>query len=192
LPKIKFDFLSLWMTALVFFDGSGTALATITAALAHELGHITVIGLNGIGIREIGVTPYGFEIVQKRPCKSFFEQISVSLAGCAFNFILGIALYGCGGFCAKIAFASITLGLLNIMPIACLDGGEAFEALLSCFLLPDTAFRICRIISFVTLFLLWLPAVYIFMFSGYNYSLFIICVWLFGKLFAPFRIKNGL
>ena len=191
MPKIKFDFFSFWMTVLVFFDGSGTAFATILAALVHELGHIAVISLNGIGIREISVMPYGFEILQKRPCKTFFEEISVSIAGCVFNFALGIALEGCGGFGAKLAFASITLGLLNIMPISCLDGGEALEALLGCFLLPDTAFRICRVISFITLFLLWLPAVYIFMFSGYNYSLFIICVWLFGKLFAPYRIKNN-
>ena len=190
MPKIKVDFLSLWMTALVFFDGSGEAAVTLIAALLHEFGHIGVMWLSDLGIREIGITPYGFEIQTKRGYSSFLEEISVSLAGCAVNFIFALLFYRFGGVWERFSLASISLGILNILPITCLDGGEALEAALCLKLLPDTAERICRVVSLVMLFLLWLPAVYIFMFSGYNYSLFILCVWLFGKLFASSRIRR--
>lgn len=187
MPKIRFDILSLWMTVLVFLDGSGDTLVTLIAAFLHELGHIAVMRMNRVDIREIGITPYGFEIVTARRYKSFFEEISVLIAGCAVNFLSAVIFFRCGGLWQRFAVASATLGILNIMPVSCLDGGEALEALLNYFMLPDKANRICRSVSFVVLVSIWIPAVYIFMFSGENYSLFILCVWLFGKLFAPSR-----
>ncbi|MBE6610801.1 MAG: hypothetical protein E7634_09055 [Ruminococcaceae bacterium] len=190
MPKIRFDLLSLWMTVLVFWDGSGDTAVTLIAAFLHEMGHVAVMYMNGVGIREIGITPYGFEIVAARQYRSFFEEISVSLAGCAVNFLSAVMLYGFGGILQRLAIASAALGILNIMPISCLDGGVTLNSMLCLGMLPDKADAICRIISFVTLFCIWIPAVYVFMFSGANYSLFVLCVWLFGKLFAPSRFKS--
>ena len=151
MPKIRFDFLSLWMTVVVCLDGSGDTLVTRCAAFLHELGHIAVMRINRVDIREIGITPYGFEIVPARRYRSFLAEISISLAGCAVNFLLAVLFFRCGGIWQRFAIASATLGILNIMPVSCLDGGEALETLLNFFMLPDKANMICRGISFVVL-----------------------------------------
>ena len=184
MPKIRFPLITLIFFAASFFDVSGESLATFIAAMLHEIGHVAVMLRQGIGLRDITVTPYGLEINKKRDYKSFPEEISVTLAGSLVNLICFAALYGYGGFLRLLAEASLMLGLLNLMPVLCLDGGEALFALLSLFYLPDKAERICRRVSFIALVTMWIPAVYVFMFSGCNYSLFIMCLWLFAKIFC--------
>ncbi len=183
MPKIKFSLLGAVLFVMAFADRSGESMLTLAAAALHEVGHMIMLVLLGLGIRRIAVTPLGLEIDTKRGYRSFFEEITVSLAGCAVNFITFALLNGRGGAAELLADASLLLGILNIMPVRCLDGGEALLAGLSLVCLPDKAERICRRVSFLTLFLLWIPAAYIFLMSGYNYSLFIMCLWLFGKLF---------
>lgn len=183
MPKIKFSLLSLVLFILSFADKSGESMLTLAAAALHEIGHIIMLLLLGIGIKRIAVTPLGLEIDAKRGYRSFTEEITVSLAGCAVNFITFALLCGRGGAARLLAESSLLLGILNIMPVRCLDGGEALLAGVSLVCLPDKAEKICRAVSFVTLFLLWIPAAYIFLMSGYNYSLFMMCIWLFGKLF---------
>ena len=184
MPKIKFPLITLIFFASSFFDVSGEALATFIAAILHEAGHVAVMIRRGIGLRDITVTPYGLEINKKRDYKGFAEEISVSLAGSAVNVIFYIIFMGRGGFYLLLAEASLMLGALNLMPILCLDGGEALYALLSLFYLPDKVDRICKRVSLITLIVIWIPAVYVFMYSGCNYSLFIMCIWLFAKIFC--------
>lgn len=184
MPKIKLPVITIIFLLTSLFDPSGESLATVVAAVLHEAGHISVMLFFGIGLRDITVTPYGLEINKRRDFNSFFEEIAVSLAGCAINLLTFLLLFRFGGFALLLARASLTLCLLNLLPILCLDGGTALSAAVSLFCLPDTAERVCRSVSFVTLVAVWIPAAYIFMASGYNYSLFIMCLWLFGKIFC--------
>ncbi len=166
-----------------FADGSGESLMTLFSALLHELGHIGVMLALGIGIRGLTVTPLGFEIDPKREYKNFYEEIAVSLAGCAVNFLTFFIFCGGNGMLGLMADTSLLLGIINIMPVRCLDGGEALNAFLNIFLLPDKAECLGRLVSFITLLFIWIPAVYIFLATGYNYSLFIMSVWLFCRIF---------
>lgn len=184
MPKIKFPVVTLIFFITSVFDPSGESSATVLAAALHEIGHISVMLMQGIGLRDITVTPYGLEINKKRDYRSFFEEISVSLSGPIVNFLTFGIFFRWSGFMLLLAEASLTLGVLNLLPVLCLDGGTALNAALSLFLLPDKADRICRRVSFVTLIVIWIPAAYVFMYSGCNYSLFIMCVWLFGKIFC--------
>ncbi len=184
MPKIKFPIITLVFFVLAAFEPSGESLATVLAAVLHELGHISVMLMQGIGLRDITVTPYGLEINKKRDYKSFFEEISVSLSGPLVNLLTFFLFGGQSGFLLLLSEASLLLGILNLMPVLCLDGGAALNAALSLFCLPDRSEKICRRVSFITLIVMWIPAAYIFMFSGCNYSLFIMCIWLFGKIFC--------
>ncbi len=184
MPKIKISLTSLLLIPAVIFDPSGTILATVLAALTHELGHLAVIYFVGIGTKEISVTPYGLEIATKRSYKSFGEEIAVNCAGCLINFLCFFAFSSVAGYAVSFAHASLTLGILNALPVLSLDGGEVLHAFLSSFLPFKKAERASRAISFVTLVIMWCIAVYIFMFSGYNYSLFIMSVWLFCKIYC--------
>ena len=82
------------------------------------------------------------------------------------------------------AYACLVLGILNALPILSLDGGEVLFSFLSSFSEHRTAVRISRAVSFFTLVCMWTLAAYIFLFSGYNYSLFIMAVWLFAKIYC--------
>ena len=184
MPRIHVPIISILFFMTAFLDPSGETALTLIAALLHELGHVSLILLFGTGIRRIRVLPYGFEIQTRREYKSFSEEIAVTLAGCAVNLITYAVLRSFDGYLGIMANASLALGILNAIPVTGLDGGGALMSALSYFALPDKAEKICRRVSFVFLVLLWIPAAYIFLTTGYNYSLFMMCVWLFCKVFC--------
>lgn len=184
MPSINVSLSTLLIIPIVILDPSGEIAATVLSALFHELGHLSVIRLCGIGIKTIRVTPYGLEIEARRKYRSFFEEIAVNCSGCAVNFMFFMLFHGKGVFLENIAASSLILGILNALPIISLDGGEALRALLSL----GTSFRVAEktsyAISFITLTLVWSLAAYIFFFTGYNYSLFIMSLWLFGRIYC--------
>lgn len=184
MPKIKISILSLIVIPIVLLDPQGELAATVIAAFIHELGHLAVILLCGLGVTELGVTPYGLEIITARRYRSFIEELAVYCAGCTVNFITFFLLSPYGGFAFSLARASLLLGTLNALPVVTLDGGESLHALLSILLPFRLAERISHLLSFITLVIMWTFAAYIFLFSGYNYSLFIMSVWLFGKIYC--------
>lgn len=182
--KIHIPVISILFFITAFLDGSGETALTLLAAFLHELGHLLAIFLFGVGVRQIRVLPYGFEIQTCRQYRSFFEEMTVTLAGCAVNLVTYAFFHRFNGYPRMLANASLALGILNAMPVIGLDGGGALMSLISYFALPDRAEKICRRVSFVFLILLWIPAAYIFLATGYNYSLFVMCVWLFCKVFC--------
>ena len=185
MPSLKISLSTLLIIPLVLADPSGGLLATLIAASLHELGHLGATALLGIGVRSICVTPYGLEITAKRRYGSFFEEITVISAGCFINLIAFLSLSRLDGLYLDIAYSSLVLGILNALPIIGLDGGEAVRSAMSRVLRYRTAERLSLSLSFITLLFTWSLSAYIFMFSGYNYSLFIMCIWLFFRTFCP-------
>lgn len=184
MPKISISLSAIILLPAVIFDPSGQLTSTVIAALLHEAGHIALICLTGAGVKHIRVTPYGLEIQTVRSYRDLTQELAVSLAGCAVNLAFFLFLLPYGGFCASLASSCAVLGVLNALPVSGLDGGEALFAFISRYSDYSRTKRICRYVSFATLVLLWTLAVYIFLFSGYNYSLFIMTVWLFAKLYC--------
>lgn len=184
MPKIKLSPLNLILIPIVMLDPSGEIAATVIAAVLHELGHLAVILICRIGVKEITVTPYGLEILTCRKYRSFIEEIAVNSAGCTVNFATYLLLSGKVGFAAYIASSSVILGALNVLPVLSLDGGETLRAIFELFFSFRVSEKLSRFISFLTILMLWCCAAYIFLFSGYNYSLFVMSVWLFGKIYC--------
>ena len=192
LPKFMISIPSIFFwVAVATFDRTMQTAAALTAALLHETGHIAVIRLCGMHITGLTVLPYGVEMTtDRRPC-SFYEDLAVNAAGCAVNLTtalpfhaLGSVIHGeTGEFLLLLSASSVALGILNAFPIISLDGGCVLEAVLSLIRPPQRVYGILRCISFVFLLLLWIAATYVFMFSGYNYSLFAMSVWLFARIF---------
>ena len=185
LPSVLF-----WIS-VAMFDRSMQTAAALTAALLHELGHIAVIKLCGMRLTSLTVLPYGIEMTtDRRPC-SFYEDLAVNAAGCAVNLIsaplfqaLGSVIHGeLGEFFLLLSASSVALGILNAFPIISLDGGCVLESVLALLIPPQKVYGIVRAISFIFLILLWIFATYVFMFSGYNYSLFAMALWLFSRIF---------
>ncbi len=183
MPKIKISPISLLIIPLVISDPGGQIATTVMSAAIHEIGHLLTIVLCGVGFSCLNITPYGLEITTSRPYRNFYEEIAVNASGCAVNFLCYFLFRDVNSLIG-FANASLVLGTLNALPVLSLDGGEVVFSALSVFLPYRSACRISRLISFVTLLCMWTLAAYIFLFSGYNYSLFIMTVWLFGKIYC--------
>ena len=192
---ISLPALAFWLGVLLL-DRTQASLAALLCALLHEGGHLLAMSLCGISVTDLTVLPYGLEMRPSRHPHSFSEDLWIQSAGCAVN-LLSIPLFLGAAyaldavipavfthFLRLCAASSLPLGVLNMLPILSLDGGAVLEALLSMRLSLARTDAIMRAISFVALLLLWVLAVYVFLFSAYNYSLFAMCLWLFARIFC--------
>ncbi|MBQ8551190.1 MAG: site-2 protease family protein [Clostridia bacterium] len=170
---------------LILLDGSMLALLPLLAALCHELGHLAVMLALGVPVREIELTLFGAEIRTPPLTTRTAGTVAVYAAGAAANLLSAavIFLIPNRSFEAEFfAVCSISLAALNLLPIRSLDGGCILEAVVTR-LAPPHMSAILDVVSFVSLFLLWLTAVYLLLICGGNLSLMLFCMYLFVTVF---------
>jgi len=103
-------------------------LGLLIGLLLHELAHVVMMSLFGIGIKEIGA---GFLYAYVSPTVPVLEMhpvvsLLVLVVGPATNFVLGRVLSG------EMADINSTLGFINILPIPGADGFFVLYILLAC------------------------------------------------------------
>ncbi len=186
MPRIKLSPLtSALAILLLLLDGSTLALIPFIAALCHELGHIIVMMLCGIKIREIEITLFGAEIRSIPINLSGIRAAGVYSAGAGANLLSAgvIMLIQLRSLTASFfVVCSLALAILNLLPIRTLDGGFIAEIILN-HLSPNHAYFILSIISASFLVILWLFAGYFLLLCGGNISLFLFCAYMFAQLF---------
>ncbi len=170
LPRVRVSANTLLLIAfLAIFDRGFTLLVPLLAALLHELGHIVVMLCCGIEIRQIKVSLFGAEISGADvEGTGRAAQIAVYAAGAAVNLVCGL-IAECFGF-GFFAGCSYALAAVNLLPIETLDGGCIIAAII-------------RLLSGLSLFLLWLAASYLLLLSGGNLSLLMLIVYLFVTIY---------
>lgn len=184
--KITFSpaFFLFW-TAMLLLEPC-VWLCYIAAAMAlHEAGHLLCIMLVGGGVRRIRFCASGMEIERRQTLNSYPADIAVALSGPFFSFIGATGLLFSSVEIRFFGAASLMLGLINLLPIRTLDGGEALFALI-CQWNEERASRISRALSILFSVLLWMLAVWIMLVTGGNFSLFALSVLLF--LSSAFRL----
>lgn len=101
-------------------------------------------------------------------------------AGGAFLGLL--AAFAGGSFVGARAYffigVTLVLSAVNLLPIEGMDGGAILKCVLSQFLLPDTVWRVQRIVSFAAVMFLWGAVLWIELRAAPNLSLlaFVLCV----------------
>ena len=184
-PRIKIGLPTVvFIIALLILDKSLLSILTLAAALCHELGHIAVMLVSGMEVSEIEITVFGAEI--RTPCanRTAFVNIAVFAAGALANILCAMAIFFIPAPSIEAVFfanASISLAIVNLLPIRTLDGGCILETLLIG-ISPKHTPMIVDIVSCVTLGILWLTAVYILLICGGNLSLMLFCMYLFVTL----------
>ncbi|MBQ3183016.1 MAG: hypothetical protein IJB57_05055 [Clostridia bacterium] len=141
----------------------------------HELGHLFVMAVFGIGIEKVTVLPIGIDIKRREKYISYPKELILALAGIAVNLIVFF-------ICKKyefFAYTNLLYALINLIPIKGLDGGNALEAFLLSFLDLNRAERILKAVSFIFLIILWMTGVYILLVLNGNISIFALSVFLF-------------
>lgn len=113
------------MLALVLLAGDKPfLLQTLAVCILHECGHGIAMCLTGAGLREIRFCGAGVQMIVGTAVLTRARQLCISLAGPAVNLICAAVLAGSR---PEIAGLHLCMGLFNLLPYKCLDGGTAIR-----------------------------------------------------------------
>lgn len=187
--KSKRKIILPWYTVLFYLvfliaEPTGYSTLTLLAAALHEGGHLLAALLCRVKIQSIRIYPFGAEIRPAPSLRSYGKDAVLALAGGAVNLLCALLFFHSPDEKTRFfALSSLTLGLLNLLPVDGLDGGAVLLALLGR-RADSPPFRLLRRgLSFLTLFLLWLGAVYGLLFENADPSLFLMVCFLFVTTF---------
>ena len=178
------------MTVIAFLliDGSIFSLCSVLAASLHELSHIIALRAVDKSVHSLRLGSGGFSL--RTGLIGYKSEAIVCAAGPIMSFVLFFVFrfFKNNQTLAFFSGANLALFALNSLPVYPLDCGRVLLCLLSMRLERKTALLIIRIISFIFLLPLCVLSVIIFIRSGFNLSLLIICVYLLVLLTGAFTI----
>lgn len=153
------------------------------AVLCHEGGHIIAADLLGMNTNSFRFYPIGikmnFSSECYSKCYSSFKSVCVCLAGCLFGFLsAGVIYFSPVDNLEVFIFTSISLSIVNLLPIKCFDGGEILDILMNNAFFPDTAQRITQTVSATAVLLFWLLTVTFQMKYGINLVMMVFALYL--------------
>ena len=186
--KIKLGFFAILLFVSLLLSHSLFSLASLLAALLHELGHILAASLCRIRMKEFSVGLFGAGLTPSDGLYSYFDEIILCLAGPLSNFFFGSASllllrYASSAFLLSFVFSSFAFGILNLLPIKGFDGGRIFRALLLFWLPLPVAEKISSALSFFFVLFLWTLSVYLLLRTASSLSLFVFSLSLFARIF---------
>lgn len=157
-------------------------VAYVFSVLLHEAGHIAAAGFARKKPREIKILPVGISIGYD-VCDSYKNIIFIASAGpfmnaaaALFTFILPLQYE----FSVYMRLFSLSLALLNLLPVSFFDGGSIMHSLLAMKSGISAAENAARAADIFFLGAVWLAAVYIFFYSAVNASLLIFSSYVFA------------
>lgn len=177
--RVKISFLLIALLALfAYCDDSGVMLLAISSALIHEMGHIVMAELLGLGVKELYFAPFGIRMILKTPLSvaKSAKKIAVLAAGCAVNLTLFVLFWGLGH--KNAALIHLITAAFNLLPAGTLDGGRILCEALSMRLEADRAQKITDIVSLFSAAALFLLGSFVLVYSGYNFSLLLTSIYL--------------
>ena len=189
--KIKISFFTIMLILSLILSSSFYALIPLIAATLHELGHISAARARKVTLRKFDVELFGARLSMDNTLCSYTDEITICAAGPLTNLIFAYLVKSVTSH-FKIEspafeifiFSSISLAIINLLPIRSFDGGRILCAVISNFLNPPKAERIIGLLSFFFLFTLWCVSVYLLLKTSASLSLFIFSSYLFINLFV--------
>ena len=155
------------------------------SALFHECGHLLAARLLGIPIRSLTFTLFGFRISLCSALISYRRELLLALAGPLFSLLLCAVTLPLpqSGFLSALRVATLSLGVLNLLPVRHFDGGRMLYAAISSVASPTVACRVISLSGAFVLLLLWAVSVYFLLLGGFGLSLFAFSFAVFCKSF---------
>lgn len=155
-------FAPLPLACFLLFDMDRAVWASLLAAVLHEGGHLLALRMLGGKVAAFRLYPFGGEIVAGGKLFSYGESMVLSLSGILVNLLssLLLVLPRTTPFLRSFALASLGLGMFNLLPLRQLDGGGALESFLSFFCMPQTAEKVLKVLSFLTVGMMIFAAFY--------------------------------
>ncbi|MBE6626166.1 MAG: hypothetical protein E7628_03145 [Ruminococcaceae bacterium] len=144
------------------------------AVVLHECGHIAAAGIFGVRLVSLRSRGIGAVMSYDFSTCSYLREAAVHLSGPLLNLLsalTAVIMYGSRAyyFCG----ISLTLALVNLLPIKGFDGGGVARCILSRLFMPDTAWRICGVLSAVGIIIMWTAVLWVELRCGGNLALMI-------------------
>ncbi len=184
--SVKFVIPTLVFFAIILLVGVNvTYYLPFIAALLHEMGHLFVMLICGQKVKQITILPFGIDIKKAPSVSSYKTDIAVSSAGIAVNALM---IFLCTILPKSMVVdffmqSNIVLLAVNVLPIKSLDGGQILEKILLLIMSPYSVEKIMASCSMVCLIMVGSVAIWVLFYSGYNFTLLFMCMYLFTGLF---------
>ena len=193
LKKIKINIICLFLIFLfVTINFSPYMIIMLSCIFIHELGHIIFIKANKLKITEIDILPFGINIATEHKLTSYGADISTALSGPLSNIaysLINLLIIKISGYNSLLMFSflsNIIYAGINLFPVRSLDGGRAWSTILKLILPEHTAYILSAVVSAIFLGILSVIAFFILMVTGYNFTLVLLCCYLFYTIhFSP-------
>ena len=199
MKKIKISILSVIWIVFLIISKTPFIIPLLCAVILHEFGHLLCALILKIKIKRFDLSLLGARI-KTHNTLSYKDELLFALGGPLMG-LLGFALtfkiamtnfdipfYQ--SFLFPFSILSLCLSIFNLLPLASLDGGRILKCILYLVFELDTADRIIKIASFITLLSLWMLSVYMMLKISNGVPMFIFCLIFFVKCFIK-SIKNG-
>ena len=188
LKKQRNGILILFITLTVLLTGDVLYPASIFAAVfVHEAGHYLTARFLGVRLESVEFFPLGIRMKYDFLGTTVLKEVIVCLGGSAAGLLSVAVLTSLGQVeemaCMSFVLISLTLSIMNLLPIRNFDGGEVCEAILDVVFLPDVAYKISYVISVITVIGFWICTVCIETYFEVNLSLLTLSVYLIYSLF---------
>lgn len=167
-----FLLLAAWLN---YLDGEGVFLWVLVSCFCHECGHLLVLHLLGVPVRQVRVTAVGAEICVAGGV-SYVGELLAALAGPAVNLVLAAWFSHVPGG-AFFSGINLVLGVFNLIPVGRLDGGRALGCLLGLTVGPEWGRKIMCLSSWACTFVLCVLGGWLLGMGG-NGTLLLIALWM--------------
>lgn len=151
--QIRIDF--LFVALVTFFlltDRTGVSVIALWACLIHELGHLVVFFAIGYTPRALIFELTGIRLVKPAQALSPRRDALVQLAGSGVNFLVFFLLRhttGAVSYWSIFAVTHLLLGIFNLLPLKCLDGGKLAELFCLRFFGEEIAERVTSALDWI-------------------------------------------
>lgn len=184
--KITFSFWFFGVVALFALSGREQMVLYIALPVAiHELGHLLMMTLCRVRLREIAFTPVSIRIQTAGASLSRYRELLVALGGIVANLLAAFCLkrFTFQSMRAMLMVAShLAVALFNLLPIGNLDGGQVMQILCSGILEPSSVQRISTLVSVAALIPLSALAGYLLLRGEGNFTLALTCLYLIATV----------
>ena len=134
----------LLLCLLIWLDNGGFTPPFLLACTLHEAGHLSMMRLCGVRLLDCRIGLTGAVLRAEVPTAA--SELLCTLMGPLVN----ASLLFFGRFWLQFGLANAVLLLYNLLPLYPLDGGRLLRLGLTHWFRPETAFRIERIVSVLT------------------------------------------
>ncbi len=187
--EVKFLFVAL-LAFFLIIDKTLNVFLTLLSSLIHECGHLFAMILSGNKPEKVVFELGGINIINRsKTCLSFNKEIIIAFSGPLVNLVSTLLCCFVYDYVKNekiLTFASVNLILMvfNLLPIKSLDGGRILYYFLSKKHNMSFSKRIIYVLSIIFIAITFSWGIYVFIHTGFNFSIIIIAVFLLLSLFS--------